>query len=286
MPRWTKQAIAILVDAMLCVMCVHLAFYLRVNEWADPFGPMLLPTLASFSLALPIFSAFGMYKAVLRYYGARALVTIVKAVTTYGIIYSAIYTANSFVGVPRTVGIIQPILLGLFVIGVRTLISSLLVAETNTSKDGGPIANAVIYGAGNSGQQLASALKLSSTVNVVAFLDENSANWGTTINGVRVYAPDNLDRLIKRYGISEALLADTEAPRAQRNAIVQSLTAKGLSIRTIPGVDQLVRGTVSIEDLKDFEIEDLLRRAPVPPEVDLLRANVTGKVVLVTGAGG
>lgn len=286
MPRASKQFIALFLDATLCVLCVHLAFFLRVNEWADPFGAMLIPSLVSIAFALPLFAAFGLYRAIIRYYGAGALLSIIKAIGWYGVIYTAIYSAFGFVGVPRTIGVLQPILLGLFVVGVRAVISSLLT--TDETRDGSlrTIPKAVIYGAGASGRQLASALRVSGQVNVVAFLDDDPALSNATINGMRVWQPEKLDVLVDRYGISDVLLAINKTSRSQRNAIMQRLTASGLHIRTIPGVDQLARGLVSVDDLRDFEIEDLLRREPVPPVEDLLHADITGKSVLVTGAGG
>lgn len=284
--RRSKRAIALAADAILCAASVHVAYYLRTNEWADAFGPMLFPTLTSMLLALPIFVRFGLYRAIFRYSGGAALVTIVKAVVIYSVPFALLYTFIGVPPVPRTMGLIQPIMLFIFVAGARTLVSAWLGAGSHNEIAEGDKPRVLIYGAGASGRQLASALQVSGQVRVVGFLDDDQTLWKATINGVDVHAPTELARLVARNQVTDVLLAINKASRAQRAALISGLKGSGLHIRTVPGVDQLARGTVSFGDLKDLDIEDLLGREPIPPDEELLRKNVTGKVVLVTGAGG
>lgn len=286
LPRPTKRAIALTVDALLCAASVHIAYYLRTNIWPDVFGPALYPTLTSILLALPIFVVFGLYRAIFRYAGAAAVMTIVKAVAVYSLPFAFFYTFIGVAGVPRTVGLIQPIVLLLLITGSRGLAGAWLgqsyrnaVAEIDKPR-------VLIYGAGASGRQVASALEVSGQVRVIGFLDDDRTLWKSTINGQRVYAPAELDRLIERNRVSDVLLAINKATSARRNEIIAQLKGSGLHIRAMPGVDQLARGTVSFSDLKDLDIEDLLGRVPIAPDTALLRQNITGKVVLVTGAGG
>lgn len=284
--RPAKRAIALLADAVLCVISVHVAYYLRTNQWADLTGPMLYPAITAVILALPIFAISGLYRAIFRYSGGAAFFTIVKAVAYYAVPFATIYTFVGMPPVPRTIGLIQPILLVLFAVGSRGLVSawlgrSYLNAVANADKP-----HAIIYGAGASGRQLASALQVSGQVRVVGFLDDDPTLWKATINGLNVHAPDKLDTLIARNHVTDVLLAINQANRGQRATIISRLKGSGLHIRTMPGVDQLARGIVSFGDLRDLDIEDLLGRDPIPPDDELLRKNVTGKVVMVTGSGG
>lgn len=286
LPRWAKRAIALLADAIICATCVHLAYYLRTNEWADPFGPSLFPVIVSISLALPIFVISGLYRAIFRYSGGTAMLAIAQAVAIYSLPFAIIYTFVGIAPIPRTVGLIQPILLVLMVASSRAIVSRVLGKAYVDALAVAEMPHVVIFGAGASGRQLASALKISGNVNVVGFLDDDDTLWNSTINGLKVHSPDQLTALVARYGVTDVLLAINKADRSQRKKIVDRLRNSGLHIRTMPGVDQLARGVVSLGDLKDLDIEDLLGRPAIAPDQELLGRNVTGKVVVVTGAGG
>jgi FlaA1/EpsC-like NDP-sugar epimerase len=286
LPRPAKRLIALIADALLCALSVHLAYYLRTNDWAGPLGPILFPTITSILLALPLFVVFGLYRAIFRYAGAAAMIAIMQAALVYAVLFASLYTVLGVESVPRTMGLIQPILLFLLIAGSRSLAGAWLgqsyrnvVAEADKPR-------VLIYGAGAAGRQVASALQVSGQVRVVGFLDDDQALWNATINGLRVFAPAELDHLIERYGVSDVLLAINKATRARRSEIIHDLKGSGLHVRRMPGVDQLANGSVSFSDLKDLDIEDLLGRAPIPPDEELLRKNVTERVVLVTGAGG
>ena len=286
LPRPVKQAIVLIADACLCAASVYLAYYLRTNRWPHFDSPVFYPIITSILLALPLFIACGLYRTIFRYAGPAALATIVKVVAVYALPFAVIYSFIGMTGVPRTIGLLQPILLLLLVVGSRALASSWLGRAYG---DAGPVGDkprVLIYGAGASGRQISSALQVSGQVHVVGFLDDDRSLWKATINGLRVHAPHDLKLLVGRYGVSDVLLAINRTSRTRSNEIIAQLKRSGLHIRAMPGVDQLARGTVSFSDLKELEIEDLLGRAPVPPNHDLLHRNVTGKVVLVTGAGG
>lgn len=286
LPRPTKRAIALFADAVLCAASVHLSYYLRTSEWADPFGPILYPTLTAIILALPLFIAFGLYRAIFRYAGAAALVAILQAVSAFALPFALIYTFVSVDGVPRTIGLIQPLLLLLLVTGSRSLASAWLGHSYRNAVAVADKPPVMIYGAGASGRQLASALQVSGQVRVVGFLDDDRTLWKATINGMRVHAPADISQLVERYGITDVLLAINKASRSRRHEIISQLKGTGLHIRVMPGVDELAKGTVSFSDLRDLDIEDLLGRTPIAPDEALLRQNITGKVVMVTGAGG
>lgn len=286
LPRSIKRGIALVADAILCAASIDVAFYLRTNDWPMMFGPLFQAALVSIVLALPIFTMFGLYRTIFRYAGSAAIIVIAQAVAAYSVPFAFIYTYVGVSGVPRTIGLLQPILLFLFVAGSRVLGSAWLGRNHHNEIEDKDKPRILIYGAGASGRQVASALQMSGQVRVVGFLDDDRTLWRATINGQRVYAPDDLERLVSRYGVSDVLLAINKATRSRRNEIIAQLKGSNLHIRSMPGVDQLARGTVSFTDLKDLDIEDLLGRAPIPPDGELLRRNITGKVVMVTGAGG
>ncbi|MDR6116792.1 MULTISPECIES: nucleoside-diphosphate sugar epimerase/dehydratase [unclassified Sphingomonas] len=290
LPRPAKKLIVLAGDALLCAASVHIAYYLRTNEWAPLFGPTAYAVVTAILLALPIFIVLGLYRAIFRYTGNAAMLTITKAVAIYSIPYFLIYTYIGIPGVPRTLGLLQPIVLLLLVVGFRATAGGWLGYSYRSGDAGRSMAKnmprVLIYGAGFSGRQVASALQLSGQVHVLGFVDDDRSLWKATINGQRVYSPTEIDLLRDRKGATDVLLAINKASRARRNEIITQLKRSGMHVRAVPGVDQLATGSVSFSDLKELEIEDLLGRAPIPPDQGLLQRNITGKVVLVTGAGG
>ena len=284
--RPVKRFIALTADATLCALSVQIAYYLRTNEFSDIFGAAVYPTLTSVFMALPLFVVFGLYRAIFRYAGVSAILTILKAVALYTLPFAFVYTFIGIPGVPRTIGLLQPIVLFLLVAGSRALAGAWLGQSYRNAVAEKDKPRVLIYGAGSSGRQVASALDVSGQVRVVGFLDDDPTLWNATINGKRVYTPHELEKLTDRYRVTDILLAINKATPARRNEIIAQLKGSKLHIRAMPGVDQLARGAVSFSDLRDLEIEDLLGRAPIPPDIDLLRRNIMGKVVLVTGAGG
>jgi len=290
LPRALKRLIVLLVDASLCVIAVSLAFYLRVGEWVSlsyhPEYQAMTPVWVSLALAVPVFVAFGLYRAIFRYSGWPALVTVGKAVGLYGLVFMAIFTLVGVTGVPRTVGLIQPLLV-LFLVGAsralaRYWLGGLYLSQLRL----GTLPKVLIYGAGSAGRQLANALANSYEMRVVGYLDDDDRLHGHVLNGLAIYSPQDLSGLVLSLGISDVLLALPTANRKRRNEILALMQQAKVSVRTLPSVMELAQGKVSTADLRELDIDDLLGRDSVPPNHILLGRNVTRKVVLVTGAGG
>jgi FlaA1/EpsC-like NDP-sugar epimerase len=290
LPRAAKRLIVLLVDASLCVTAVSLAFYLRVGEWVSLFHHpeyrAMTPVWVSLALAVPVFVAFGLYRAIFRYSGWPALVTVGKAVGLYGLIFMAIFTLVGVPGVPRTLGLIQPLLV-LFLVGAsralaRYWLGGLYLSQLRL----GTLPKVLIYGAGSAGRQLANALANSYEMRVVGYLDDDDRLHGHVLNGLAIYSPQDLSGLVLSLGISDVLLALPTANRKRRNEILALMQQAKVSVRTLPSVMELAQGKVSTADLRELDIDDLLGRDSVPPNHILLGRNVTRKVVLVTGAGG
>ncbi|NHC08165.1 polysaccharide biosynthesis protein [Azonexus fungiphilus] len=290
MPRIGKRLLALLVDASLCVFTVWLAFYLRLDIFVrmtgDAFFRPDIAMIGAVILALPIFVISGFYRAIFRYSGWPALVTVAKAAAVYALLYATVFTVIGVPGVPRTVGLIQPMLLLLAVGASRLLVRMWLgeqyqgiVRRMNRPK-------ALIYGAGNSGRQLAAALIHSHEIQVVGFLDDDERLHGHVLNGQPIYSPQSLPVLVATLQISDVLLALPSINRKRRNEILAKIRAAHVAVRTLPSVTELVQGKVAVSDLRELDIDDLLGREPVMPNNALLAKNISGKVVLVTGAGG
>lgn len=286
LPRVAKRLIVLTVDASLCVLTVWLAFYLRLGEFIMLSDGALLAAIASIVMALPIFIVFGFYRAIFRYSGWSALMTVCKAVSIYALIYAAIYTAVGISGVPRTVGLIQPMLLLLLVGASRAAARYWLGGMYKNKLKLAALPKVLIYGAGTAGRQLAAAMSNSHEMRVVGFIDDDDRLHGHILNGHPIYSPADLRGLVESVGVSDVLLALPSASRRRRNEILQEMLHAKVSVRTLPSVTELAQGKVSISLLRELDIDDLLGREPVTPNHILLGKNVSGKVVLVTGAGG
>jgi FlaA1/EpsC-like NDP-sugar epimerase len=286
LPRTVKRGIVLGLDAGLCILTVWLAFYLRLGQFVSLSGDGWPAGVAAPVIALPIFIRFGLYRAIFRYVGTEALIAIANAVLLYGIIYFSVFTAFGIPGVPRTVGIIQPLLLFLAIGGSRLLGRYWLSGQYRELIRRAARKEVLIYGAGSAGRQLAAAIGDSPDMEVVGFIDDDAHIQGSVLLGRTVYPSEQLEALVEELAVSEIMLAVPSASRARRNEILKRIRSLDVAVRTLPGLLDMARGSVTVTDLRPLEIEDLLGREPVVPDVSLLERNVLGKTVLVTGAGG
>lgn len=284
--RTQKRALAVTVDIALVVAATLTAFYLRLGVWVMPQGLQWVAVLVSLALALPIFLSFGMYRAIFRYAGGISLESLTFAGSAYAITYASIFTFIGIPTIPRTVGLIQPLLLLLSVAASRSFIQLWLGGQSRSLLRNGKVQRVLIYGAGSAGRQLSAALSASDHVHVVGFIDDDTTLHGSILSGKRIYAADQLRVVVERNQVNQVLLALPSATRQRRNEILTMVRGMSVDVKILPGIIDMVQGRFSIEDLRPVELEDLLGRDAVAPNQILLARKITGKTVVVTGAGG
>lgn len=282
--RASKRLIVLTLDLVIVVFTVWLAIYLRIDQISFPQQQQLNAYLLAPLIAVPVFINFGLYRAIFRYTGMAAMFTIVKAVAIYGVFFFFVLLYAKWEGVPRSVGLIQPLLFLLFVGGSRAFARLWLAGSSN--KPARTEGRLLIYGAGEAGVQTASALALNRQFNLLGFVDDDGSKVGGSINGVNIISSGNVPDAVKSMGITDILLAIPSLGRAQRNEIIARLRTLPVHVRTLPGMGDLAAGRVTMQDFQELDVEDLLARMPVPPDRTLLAHNLTHKTVLVSGAGG
>ena len=286
LPRSAKIGVVLCVDTSLIILSVWIAYYLRLGEFISLSNKALISVTTSIIFALPIFIISGLYRAIFRYSGCPALLTVARAIFIYGLLYASIFTAIGIAGVPRTIGIIQPILLLLFVGASRALARLWLSEQYQILLKKAKQPKFLIYGAGESGRQLARAMSGNQEMQVVGFLDDDNSLHGHVLNGQTIYNPADLSKLAKSLNIKNVLLAMPSINRKRKNEILNQIQEVQVSVRTLPTVSDLAKGKVTISDLKELDIDDLLGREAVVPNQILLAKNITNKIVMVTGSGG
>jgi len=285
LPRTAKRFLVVGLDLLLAVVSVWVAFYLRIDQSSLPHQQQKYVYLLAPVLAFPLFVRFGLYRAIFRYTGMAALASTAKAVGIYGALFFGTLLFFKWDGVPRSIGLIQPMLFLLMVGATRAMARFWLAGRPTQSRhwEGGRL---LIYGAGDAGVQTASALAVGQQFALLGFIDEDPSKVGRTINGLDIMGPDEVANAVERMGVTDILLAMPSLGRARRNAIIASLRELPVHVRTLPGMADLASGRVTVRDFQELDVEDLLGRAPVPPDEALLARNLAGKTVLVTGAGG
>lgn len=277
LPRRTKRAVMVFADIIALPVCAAVAMWLVVPKdtaWPDW---LLLVTLAAGVIALRF---FGFYRSVVRFMGPELIVAASKTVTLAALAIFASMCWFADVGSATRVGVVFWLLAIVYVAGSRFGAGLLLRSKRSTGD------HVLIYGAGVAGAHLASAISGRGELALIGFVDDNPALHGAVINGLKAYAPSELAYLIDQFAIRRVLLALPSVSRRRRQRIINRLEQLPVHVQTIPDIHNLISGAAKFDDIRDVDIEDLLGRDPVPPIQGLLEANIQGKSVMVTGAGG
>tara|TARA_B110000261_G_C13080723_1_gene355799 strand:+ start:163 stop:2142 length:1980 start_codon:yes stop_codon:yes gene_type:complete len=283
--RYQKKLLALTTDVFLCVVCTWLAFILKLEELVLLKNFNLLPVLFSIIIAIPIFWLFGLYRTIFRYTSLSIIFTISVSIFVYGLLFFLLIGVYGIQGVPRSIGVIQPMLFFFAVISSRLVVKYMLTNDFNFNRSSNK-KNILVYGAGEAGRQLVISLENSLEFKVVGFLDDNYQLHRQVLLGKIIYSLSQLEKLCKIKDISFVFLALPTINRSKRNQIINKLNQYKLNVKTLPSISEIVDGRITISDIKDLNINDLLNRDEVKADIKLLSKNINSKTILVTGAGG
>jgi FlaA1/EpsC-like NDP-sugar epimerase len=279
--RRRKQLIQLFVDTFLIVASFMLAMLLRLDSLEfllDDSVWLALPVMVPVSLF--IFTRLGFYRSIVRFMGIKALQAL-----SAGVFASALtlYIVSMMLSlpVPRSVPFIYTMLAFITIGGIRLALRLMYQRGQQLQKT-----RVLIYGAGAAGRQLVVSLRHGRDYEPVGFVDYAPLLQGTHVQGLRVYSPGSTPQLIENFGVEKLLLAIPEATRARRQEVIESIEPLSIPVQTIPDMADIVSGKAKFNELRDVRVEDLLGRDPVPPDPELMGANITHKSVMVTGAGG
>jgi FlaA1/EpsC-like NDP-sugar epimerase len=279
--RKTKRIITVVVDSFFIVISFWASLVIRVDNitvFSNPNYWLILSGLLPISIL--IFVKLGLYRAVLRYMSSQAVWAVVAGtmLSTAALVLISFFSTTN---IPRTMPLIYCALILLTVGGARLLIRALVTQFNGSNKQ--PV---VIYGAGSAGRQLATGIVIGQEYYVSAFIDDDTTKYGSVIQGIPVISLGELKGLIDAGRAIKVLLALPSASRSSRNRIINSLQKYQVRVQSIPGIKDVIEGNFNASELIEVEIDDLLGREPVTPLPQLMAQNITGKNVMVSGAGG
>ncbi len=283
---FSKRFLVAVLDIALLLVASWASFAILYADFFVPSRTQMLLSLLGVAITIPVFAQAGLYRAVIRYMGEQALWTVVKAVAVATLVWVAIIHFSGYAnheGIPHSVMVIYWILATTVTVTSRLAMREFIWRPVRSSFSGD---NVLVYGAGDAGAQLVDALMKTRELYPVGFIDDDSRMHDREIAGLKVFPMSQLAQVIERYGVKEVLLALPSASRARRNAILRRLQQYPIHARVLPSLSELARGKFTVADLREVELEDLLGRDSIPPDRELLMRNITGKVVLVSGAGG
>ena len=287
LPRIIKKGIVVILDVAICFISTWLAFGLRLDQWSFFYGNQWWVFILAVVFSLPIFTLFGLYRAIFSYVGRAALASIVRVLFFYAPLFFFIFAIFGVDDVPRSIGVIQPILFFIGIAASRYCVRFWLGdSKDNYKKSRPPKYIALICGAGLIGRQLAKSLARDNDMQVVGFIDDDPRLEGGTIDGILVYKSRSLEKLILRLNVTDILLAISSVEQTRRREIISSLNGLGVRVRTLSKIADISPNDAIGLDLYDLDLNDLLGRPVVPPKIDLLKKNIVNQSVLVTGAGG
>jgi len=282
-PRSHKRLLLLVLDALLIPLILWVGFSLHLNAPFVPEGKEWLIFPLAIFVSVPIFIRMGLYRAVLKYFRSQAIASIIIAtLLATGLWLWAVHLLN-LVNISASVAFM--VWLGAFTLitSIRLFAQRWLYSDSSGDENGKKV---LIYGAGAAGTQLAMILKTDPAYSLVGFIDDEASLKGWNINGLNVYDPLQIEGFIIEKSVKEIILAMPSAGHKKRQDILNRLEPLAVNVRSIPAFADLASGKLKASDIKDIDIDDLLGRDVIEPDNTLLPANISGKVVMVTGAGG
>jgi FlaA1/EpsC-like NDP-sugar epimerase len=286
LPRGTKKLLFVCFDLLALVAVLWLSFSLRLNHIFVPNGEQAFLMLAAPAIALPIFIRMGLYRSVLRFLPERAIWTIFSAVTVAALAWVSLAFLTQMTGlegVPRSVALFYWALSVVAITGSRFGAKWLLWPSPALPATA---PRTLIYGTGNPAMQLVNALTSTRERNVLGFVTDDASLVGLDMLGLRVYPMSVLETVVANFGIDEIIVTTTSPNGAVQRELVARFSALPVKFRILPAIADLAAGRYSISDVRDIDIDDLLRRSAVPSDPELMRGIIEGRVILITGAAG
>lgn len=288
-PRWFKRSLLIMNDFAMLSIALWAAYTLRLSRLYVPeTWQIFLLMLAAPVVGVIVFYWRGLYKLVTRFIGPEGTTRIYTAVILAALTWALVVLMSGIQGHPRSVVVIYALIAAGLIRLSRQWAGSMLLKAAPHHK---PVSsderkNVIIYGAGPIGIQLLRALNETSNYRPVAFIDANPSLAGQMVHGVKVARPEKISKLISDENVAEVLLTTPSALRGERRLALKALEAYPVAVKTLPALEEIASGHVEVSDLRPIDVEDLLGRDSVAPDTELLTAQVSGKVVMITGAGG
>jgi FlaA1/EpsC-like NDP-sugar epimerase len=281
--RQSKRMMALGSDAVSCVLATWISFSLRLGQLPWLNAPFFIFLATATIIALAIFRVRGVYDALFRFHGPHGLAQIANCCLLLACPLIVLFGLVSLPGVPRTLSVIFPVFLFVLV-ALSRIVARFVLLEI--IEPGEVPQRVLIYGAGRAGRRLASSVQHEARFRLIAYCDDDPSLHSQKLEGVPIISLPEALAALERRELDLVLLAMPELSRAERSKLIERLQAHGAHVQTLPSLQEIVVGAVSVSDLRDVEITDLLARDPVTPDPRLLGAAITGKTVLITGAGG
>jgi len=283
-PLWAKAFALMASDAICLPLCMFTSVVLRLGSFEDALKTALPAQIVLALLAIPVLGAAGLYRSVLRFMDLRVLGSSSAALAVVVLLVYGLSRSFNFDMLPRSSILIFWFIAFAYVVISRYLVRSLLLGAMKRGR--APQVRTAIYGAGAAGVQLANSMNFSAEYKAVCFLDDSRLLVGKTVAGLPVFAPAALEGAAVKLAVDQVVLAIPSASTSQKRKLIAGIANSGLPVKILPGLVDLVSGQVSLSDIREVDVADLLGRDAVPPDPNLFAKNLLGKVVLVTGAGG
>lgn len=281
--RYYKNFFLIIFDFCIAIFAFWFSLFLRLDYFVTLHGNQLIAAIISGILLVCLLVLNNFYKNIFRFSGSFVAIEVFKNAVIYSVIFFSVITIYSVPDVPRSLGILHPLIL-FFLITISRFFIRLIYLKIETKSE--ESSNILIYGAGEAGRQLLNILKSTENINVAGFVDDNLDLHGKILLGNKIYSSNNLEKIINKKKISQIFFSIPSIPKEKRIFILNKLANLKVKIKTLPTIDQLVKGDLKTSDIKELEIEDILDRKIVEPDMYLINKNTQNKTVLVTGAGG
>lgn len=288
LPRVAKRGVFLTADIMMSMVCLFLALALRYGDIDNHISPLLL-----FLYALPpVIGLYfiGFYRGVARIFSDRVMRNVLQLFIVLIVAYEVMNFFEVLTAIPRSVPILFLFLLFVWLWGSRLSIREILERSNGGQhkylKDEEVQENVIIYGAGAAGRELFDALERSHKYTTVAFVDDNLQLAGGYLLGIKIHDAAETVELVDKLDVSQVFLAMPSISRARRRQIIDEFAEVSVKIKQLPSLHEIADGQVTVSTMRPVDILDVLDRQTVEPDAMLLSKNITGKNILVTGAGG